>query len=128
MPMLWLDHINIRTSNLASLADFYRKVLGLENGPRPAFSFGGLWLYCGERAAVHLVERADQPRVDEVRIEQFAFRAQGLAEFLDHLHALDVPYTLADVPGNIIRQVNIHDPDGNHIEVAFDLTAETDAR
>lgn len=124
MPMLWLDHVNIRTSNLASLDDFYRKVLGLERGPRPAFSFGGTWLYCGERAAVHLVERAEQPHVEEVRIEHFAFRAQGLADFLAHLRSLDVPYTLADVPGNVIRQVNIHDPDGNHIEIAFDLTAE----
>jgi len=128
MPMLWLDHINIRTGNLAVLTDFYRRVLGLEPGPRPAFSFGGRWLYCGERAAVHLVERAAQPRVEEVRIEHFAFRAQGLADFLAHLESLDVGYTLADVPGYALRQVNVYDPDGNHIEVAFDMTSEADAR
>ncbi|MDH3714569.1 MAG: VOC family protein [Gammaproteobacteria bacterium] len=124
MPLLWLDHINIRTSNVVALANFYHRVLGLESSPRPPFSFGGRWLYWGDKAWVHLVETAEQPRVDEIRIEHFAIRAQGLDEFLAHLKSLDPPYRLSDVPDYHIRQVNVYDPDGNRIEIQFDMTAE----
>jgi catechol 2,3-dioxygenase-like lactoylglutathione lyase family enzyme len=51
MPLSHLDHVNIRTANLAVLSRFYAEVLGLAPGPRPAFRFGGAWLYCGDRAA-----------------------------------------------------------------------------
>jgi catechol 2,3-dioxygenase-like lactoylglutathione lyase family enzyme len=125
VPLLWLDHINIRTSNVAAMENFYHQVLGLETGPRPSFSFGGRWLYWGDRAWVHLVETVEQPRVDESRIDHFAIRAQGLDEFLARLKSLDVPYRLSDVPDYDIRQVNVHDPDGNRIEIQFDMTAES---
>ena len=83
MALLWLDHVNIRTSNLAMLEDFYQRVLGMQAGPRPSFSFNGRWMYVGDRAWVHLVERAEQPRVDETRMDHFAIRAQGLDEFVE---------------------------------------------
>ena len=55
MPVKDLDHVNLRTANLAGMIAFYEKVLGLTLGPRPAFGFDGAWLYCGERATVHLI-------------------------------------------------------------------------
>ena len=125
MPLLWLDHVNIRTSNLAALEDFYQQVLGMEAGPRPSFSFNGRWMYVGDRAWVHLVEKAEQPRVDEIRMEHFAIRAQGIDEFVAHLDALNVTYRISDVPDYAIRQVNVYDPDGNRIEVQFDMTSES---
>jgi len=126
VALLWLDHVNIRTSNLAMLEDFYQRVLGMQAGPRPSFSFNGRWMYVGDRAWVHLVERAEQPRVDETRMDHFAIRAQGLDEFVAHLESLDIPCRISDVPGYDIRQVNVHDPDGNRIEVQFDMTSEPD--
>ena len=77
-----LDHVNIRTANLAALRRFYSDVLGLKDGARPPFKFGGAWLYCGEQAAVHLVEVGQAPAGHQPRIEHFAFRAAGLADFL----------------------------------------------
>ncbi len=102
-------------------------MLGLDAGPRPAFSFDGRWLYCDDWAVVHLVETAEQPHVEETRVEHFAFRARGLDAFLVHLDAIGVAYMLADVPGYTLRQVNLYDPDGNHIEVAFDMASEPGA-
>ena len=61
MTLTVLDHVNIRTARLEDLVAFYRDVLGLHTGWRPAFSFGGAWLYCGEQAVVHLVEVDEQP-------------------------------------------------------------------
>ena len=119
MPLIALDHVNIRTDRLAEMARFYGEVLGLQAGPRPPFSFNGQWLYCGERAAIHLVEVAEAPQTGAPRIEHFAFQAEGLAGFLRTLHEADVAHRIADVPGRDIRQVHLHDPDGNHVEVAF---------
>ena len=126
MPLAALDHINIRTARLGVLTDFYARVLGLKPGKRPPFDSGGAWLYCGDRAAVHLVEVSDSPEVPAPRIEHFAFRAENLAEFLAQLREFDVAYKTNIVPDLEIRQVNIHDPDGNHIAIAFGREEEAD--
>src|SRR5215468_960254 len=109
MGISWLDHVNIRTTNLAAMSRFYAEVLGMPSGPRPNFRFGGAWHYCGDRAAVH-----------------FAFRSFGFAPFLDRLRRADISYDIAVVPGLNIRQVNIYDPDGNHIEVQFGPDEQAD--
>ncbi len=120
MTIVDLDHVNIRTANGATLVRFYQEVLGLEVGPRPPFSFDGTWLYCGSKAAIHLVE-IDTPgaRGGISGIEHFAFTAKGLDAFLDRLRGAEVAYDLRTVPEWGIRQVHLRDPDGNHVEVAF---------
>jgi catechol 2,3-dioxygenase-like lactoylglutathione lyase family enzyme len=120
MALTKLDHVNLRTARLDEMRAFYTEVLGLSSGPRPPFSFGGAWLYCGGEAAVHLVEVARPPATDgELRLEHFAFAASGLADFLTLLKARGIPYRLGVVPDFGVIQVNIHDPDGNHIHVDF---------
>ena len=51
-----LDHINIRTADLAATKAFLVGVLGLAEGWRPPFPFPGAWLYAGDKDVVHLVE------------------------------------------------------------------------
>ena len=50
-----IDHVTIATDDLDGIVAFYRDVLGLEVGPRPAFPFAGAWLYAGGRPIVHLL-------------------------------------------------------------------------
>ncbi len=119
MALSALDHVTLRTARIDVLTDFYGKVLGLKPGKRPGFEFPGAWLYCGDRPTVHLVEVADSPEVPSPRIEHFAFRAENLAEFLALLRESGVAYRTNIVPDFEIRQVHIHDPDGNHVEIAF---------
>ena len=126
MTLIDLDHVNMRTARLEEMAAFYREVLGLEPGERPPFRFGGAWLYCGAKAAIHLREVTAPPQAGEPRIEHFAFRAEGLADFLERLRGRGIAYRISIVPDREIRQVNIHDPDGNHIEIAFAATEQAD--
>ncbi len=126
MALNALDHVNIRTARLSELTSFYTKVLGLRPGTRPAFRFRGAWLYCEGRAAVHLIEVAQPPEEPDPRIEHFAFRAEGLADFLACLRANGVAYHTAVVPDMEIRQVHIRDPDGNHVEIAFGAEEQAD--
>ena len=126
MGIAWLDHVNIRTANLAAMSRFYEEILGMRKGPRPNFRFGGAWHYCGDRAAVHLVEVPQAPAGTSPRLEHFAFRSFGFGSFLDRLRNAGISYNISVVPGLNIRQVNIYDPDGNHIEVQFGPEEEAD--
>lgn len=120
MALAKLDHVNLRTARLAEMRAFYTEVLGMTEGPRPGFGFGGAWLYCGGEATVHLVEVARQPApVGELRLEHFAFQASGLADFLTLLKGRGEAYRIGVLADFGIIQVNIHDPDGNHIHVDF---------
>ena len=119
MPLKWLDHVNIRTAHLEAMTDFYQRVVGLELGERPPFSFGGAWLYLGEQAVLHLVLSDSPPAGADPRIEHFAFRDSGLDEFVSRLNASSVEYRRATVPATSLVQLHFCDPDGNHIEVGF---------
>ncbi len=127
MTLQRLDHVNVVTARLAEMSAFYADTLGLPAGPRPPFGFDGAWHYCGGLPAVHLVAR--QPgRVEGVPpVEHFAFRATGLAGWLQRLRAAGVPHHLRAVPGGRGHSLNLRDPDGNHVEVLFgpgDLPAD----
>ena len=119
MALQAFDHVNIITTNLDAMVQWYENVLGLRSGKRPDFPFPGAWIYLGDQAIIHLVGATQDRQSVEPKIEHFAIRASGLQEFLAHLDKHDTAYQLADVPGFGITQVNIHDPDGNHIHIDF---------
>lgn len=120
MPIQTLDHINIRTANLGPMISWYQDILGLTLGPRPNFSFGGAWLYAGDTAIVHLVEVALQPGMaPELQLEHFALAATDKDGFLARLEENRIPSRINVISDFGITQVNIHDPDGNHIHVDF---------
>ncbi len=123
MPLHSLDHANIGTQNLDVMIRFYEEVLGMTNGPRPDFGFPGAWMYLGETAVVHLVG-ATKPLIaggGNIALEHAAFAATDMPAFLDVLKAHDLDYYLGFPPGFPIVQVNIHDPDGNHLHVDFHI-------
>ncbi|RMF40092.1 MAG: glyoxalase [Alphaproteobacteria bacterium] len=130
MPIVAFDHVNIRTNRLAEMTGWYERILGLKAGPRPDFGFPGAWLYLGDVALVHLVETPVQldAGAATAQLEHFAFTASGMAGFLALLEREGIPVRLVRVaaPAGDVVQVNIHDPDGNHIHVDFP-GAEADA-
>ena len=115
-----LSHVNIHTANVERLVEWYDRILGMPAGDRPAFPFPGAWLYCGSDAVVHLVgvDRLP-PSKDMLQLEHFAFDAVGLKEFLARLDREKVPYDGRKVQGAEGVQINLYDPDGNHIHVDF---------
>ena len=117
-----LDHVNIRTNRLDLLVDWYTTVLGLRRGARPQFPFAGAWMYAGESAVVHLVGVDGPPGAGsetELRLEHFAFSASGLAEFVTRLEAMGQQFRRSDLLDFELVQINVWDPDGNHIHVDF---------
>ena len=119
-----LDHVNIRTGNLAELVDWYTTILGLRVGDRPDFPFPGAWLYAGEQAVVHLVAVDGYPGAGSesgLKLEHFALSATGKSDFEATLAAHKQVYETVVVQDAGVVQYNIWDPDGNHIHIDFGL-------
>jgi catechol 2,3-dioxygenase-like lactoylglutathione lyase family enzyme len=120
-----LDHFNIRSSaaDADRLRDFYRDVLGLREGPRPAFPFPGHWLYLGETPVLHISGRlpADAPGVSaaERGIDHVSFRAQGAKAVQGALDARGIAWKGTPVPGTEWYQLAFHDPVGVKVELIF---------
>ncbi|TQV82305.1 VOC family protein [Denitrobaculum tricleocarpae] len=119
MPLTSLDHVNIRTRNLPEMVRFYEEVVGLYEGERPPFSFPGAWLYCGDRAALHLMGPAEGETAAVGQIDHFAFMASGLSDFIANLEKRNIEYATRTIPELGNTQVNVRDPDGNRIEIQF---------
>jgi catechol 2,3-dioxygenase-like lactoylglutathione lyase family enzyme len=117
-----LDHVNLRTADLPRMIAWYRDVLGLREGPRPDFSFNGAWLYIGDDPVIHLVDVSTPPVAGQnLALEHFALAATGMAGLLEQLRSRGEPAKVRRVPDFPIVQVNLWDPDGNHLHVDFDL-------
>jgi len=119
MPIETLDHVNLRTHRLDEMIEWYGRVLDIHPGRRPDFRFPGAWLYVGDLAAIHLVEVPTELADKEPKIEHFALGANGMDGFLKVLDRHGVAYSIDPVPGFPVVQVNLRDPDGNHIHVDF---------
>jgi catechol 2,3-dioxygenase-like lactoylglutathione lyase family enzyme len=114
-----LDHVNIHTADVARMVEWYGRVLGMPAGDRPPFSFPGAWLYSGGLPTVHLVGLREQPKVAGLQLEHFAFSATGLRDFVERLQSQGVRYDARKVPSSGAVQINVWDPDGNHIHIDF---------
>ena len=95
MALERMEHLAIRTDNLKPTVDFYTKVVGLREGPRPEFGFPGHWLYLGDTAVIHLIyfnHDADGLKFDGIMgrrdkyaddgtgaVDHIAFRAKDIA-------------------------------------------------
>ncbi|WP_293780187.1 extradiol dioxygenase [uncultured Oxalicibacterium sp.] len=78
-----LDHATLATPHLNTVRDFLCNVVGLTIGPRPAFSFDGLWLYHDDKAVIHIIKtKTDLPPTKQSsRIDHLAFRVETAAQW-----------------------------------------------
>ncbi len=117
-----LDHVNLRTTQLDIMVDWHTDVLGLRRRDRPDFPFPGAWMYAGSASAVHMVGSDGTPASGaetDLKLEHFAFSATGRTRFEAKLQAMEERYQRFDIPSFNIIQVNLWDPDGNHIHIDF---------
>lgn len=117
-----LDHVNVRTTQLDTMIEWYTSVLGLRSGERPNFPFPGAWMYAGESAVVHLVGIDGTPAVGsetQLKLEHFALSATGCSTFVKNLDTRGIAYQRGELQDFNIIQINVWDPDGNHIHIDF---------
>ena len=118
MAITGLDHINIRTTDLAATRAFFMDVLGLTPGWRPDFPFGGAWLYAGDKDVVHLVEVKTAGAASKgSALDHFAFAIDDYEETERRLQAAGIPYEPAVSPNGGIRQMFVTELNGVNFEL-----------
>ena len=129
MPITRMDHFTILTTDAERTVAFYRDLLGFTPGPRPAFPFPGAWLYNGDNAVLHVIERSAIPDGGGV-LDHIAFWGEDLHSFLVQLKAHGLTYDLRRLPdgGHAagIWQLFFHDPNGARVEIDFAATERAD--
>src|SRR3954463_14141423 len=111
-----IDHITIATDDLDATVAFYRDVLGLEIGPRPAFPFAGAWLYAGGQPIVHLKAPGAQERADAA-LDHVAFYTDDFSSFIARLDGMHLSYKQQVLPDGSLRQCFLRDPNGVRLEI-----------
>lgn len=124
--VLRLGHVNLRApaDGIERLRRFYVDVIGLREGPRPAFRSGssGYWLYAGEHDVIHL--RIDVRREHEAprgALDHFALlcHRDGLAAMRARLDSLGIEYAVDEVEETGQTQLFLRDPSGTAVELTF---------
>jgi catechol 2,3-dioxygenase-like lactoylglutathione lyase family enzyme len=108
------------SKHVQEMVAWYARVLEMPSGARPNFPFPGAWLYADGHPTVHLngVDKVGEQSTD-LTLEHFAFKASGLKAFVARLTDQKERFEVAFVPGAPIVQINVWDPDGNHIHIDF---------
>jgi len=123
MAIVGMNHFTILTDNMEATRDFYCKLLDLEVGKRPNFSFPGWWLYKDGVAILHVVGGRDRRDLRAGTLDHMAFTATGLMPTLKVLEEHDIEYDLRrlDAPegGVDLWQLFFMDPNNAKVELDF---------
>ena len=129
-----LEHFLVMTHDLDATRDFYRDVLGFQEGHRPELGFLGHWLYLGDIPVIHIAEWASytahcerlgipvtRPAPGTGPLDHVAFNGRDshydrLRELLD-AHGLE--YHPHDSAAIGLRQIFLEDPNGLKLELNF---------
>ena len=117
-------HLNIRCSpeDIPAIERFYGGVLGLKTGDRPNFKFGGIWLYDGDDAIIHVSARFPPGSILKDKhsgsVDHIAFKASGAVQFREHLKKLGIDFEEQNIE-KAGYQVFLYDPVGTKIEFNF---------
>jgi catechol 2,3-dioxygenase-like lactoylglutathione lyase family enzyme len=128
-----LYHTAIKTNDLAATVEFYTKVLGLREAPRPDFGYPGAWLAApapGGDPIIHLYAGgpalgADgRAPVGTAAIDHLSISAHGFHEFRERFRAAGLDWREFLVPGTRLWQLFVYDPSGVQLELTFNGDAE----
>lgn len=123
------DHFTVLTDDLPVTEAFYARVLGLTVGARPDFKFPGLWLYAGDTAVLHVVQKTEMPNPRAGVIDHIAFSGEGLNTLLQILTEANLDYRIVQTPSPWSQwQIFFMDPNGVKVEVDFNGAEDMDLK
>ena len=131
MTIELLHHVSIPVRDLERSKEFYRKILGLTEIPRPDFPFGGAWFRTAPGQELHLIlQHTDATFRDGKPIDSgdhhFAIRVRSFRETLEFLRSngyrespdaglMELRVSPRPITG--YPQIYILDPDRHLIEI-----------
>ncbi|HZI53005.1 MAG TPA: VOC family protein [Chitinophagaceae bacterium] len=117
------NHLAISVKDVNRSADFYKKVLGLQEITNRSQIEGVRWFSLNEGKELHLISAVKEPVTTNKAIH-LALTTSGFDAFVKTLDAMKITYS--DWPGTInkiniradgVKQVFFQDPDGYWLEV-----------
>jgi len=134
MPVLGLQHVNIRTSDLARTIGFFRDVLSMKVGPSPRSTSmeNGAWVFDDNDSAVVHVAKASmvypsdatlpyKPSRGSGAIHHVALRCTGYDEIRHRIQGLGLEFHENHMPQ--LRQILVMEPNGILFELNFPVDA-----
>jgi catechol 2,3-dioxygenase-like lactoylglutathione lyase family enzyme len=120
-----MNHFTVIAEDPAKTMDFYTRLLGLQEGPRPDLGFPGAWLYAGgPQAVLHVYFDRPVPSQRAGVIDHMAFTAQDLRAVKARFDAAGWKYDLRRQAGAGTWQMFCFDPNGARVELDFDAAEE----
>ena len=119
-----LAHINLHApaALIERVRQFYIDIVGLREGPRPAFRSKGYWLYAGDTDVLHLiVHPGDEGPHTTGWIDHIAFSCTDLAGTCQRLDHAGIPYRLDTVTALNQMQLFVRDPADIVVELNFPI-------
>ena len=129
-----LNHVSITVTDVAKAREFYTGLLGLEEIPRPAFDFPGIWYGLGGGLSLHIIlnDQLVRPAVEREKIQtryaHFALRTDDADKTVGQITELGLPCRDVISGPTGLRQIFIKDPDGNMVEFIGPTAAKTAVR
>jgi catechol 2,3-dioxygenase-like lactoylglutathione lyase family enzyme len=130
-----LNHVSITVTDVAKAREFYGNVVGLEEIPRPAFDFPGIWYSLNNGLSLHIImnDQLVRPAVEREKIQaryaHFALwteDADATARRITDELGLVCRDVVSGPTG--LRQIFIKDPDGNMVEFIGPTKSKTAVR
>jgi catechol 2,3-dioxygenase-like lactoylglutathione lyase family enzyme len=118
-----LNHVSITVADVTKAREFYTTTLGLQEIPRPAFDFPGIWYSLGNGLSLHIIlnDELVRPAVEreaiQARYAHFALWTEDADEAARRIKdELGLPCRDVVSGPTGLRQIFVKDPDGNMVE------------
>ena len=122
-PFKSFSHVSVTVSDLEKAKAFYGGVLGLKEIPRPDFPFAGVWYSLGGDFQLHIIVNetwqfppTGRDRFD-FRAPHFALLVEDADEVYGKLKERGYPFRDVISGPTGLRQIFVHDSDGNMVEL-----------
>jgi catechol 2,3-dioxygenase-like lactoylglutathione lyase family enzyme len=135
VPLSHIEHYLVAAEDMERTRDWYRDVLGMQEGWHPDFGFPVYWMYLDGKDVVHIGRSARQASDNQKAylgrlaqdsgagtgaLDHIAFRSTGLKETLAHLRRHGVAFSERRANGQALYQLFMYDPNGIKVELNFD--------
>lgn len=117
-----LNHVSITVTDVGKAREFYGGLLGLQEIPRPAFDFPGIWYSLGNGLSLHIIlnDQLVRPAVERETIlaqyPHFALWTDDADRAAGRIEELGLPCRDVIAGPTGLRQIFVKDPDGNMVE------------
>ncbi len=111
------NHIALQVSDIDRSADFYARVLDLQEIPIPAFDYPVRWFSLGANRELHLIGREENVASTGIRGNHFCLEVTDILQAEKYIKDSGTDYMPIKLRPDGVKQLFLTDPDGHYIEL-----------